>query len=183
MAAKTYWWISAWFLVTVPVIAWDVGYCFMRPRSMKGGDLHWIWRPYALYQEVDYVYGVHALENNDGFTNAQSFMNVVETLLNIVYVYLAHGAQWPGASTIGFGAALMTLSKTILYWLNDYYCGWCNIGHNDALTLLVYWILPNGLWIVVPSLIVWVLGKDIAESLTIASTASKAKGSRAKKNN
>jgi hypothetical protein len=25
------------------------------PRSMKGGDLHWIWKPYALYQEVDYV--------------------------------------------------------------------------------------------------------------------------------
>lgn len=22
---------------------------------MKGGDLHWIWSPYALYQEVDYV--------------------------------------------------------------------------------------------------------------------------------
>ena len=26
-----------------------------RPRSMVGGDLHWIWKPYALYQEVDYV--------------------------------------------------------------------------------------------------------------------------------
>lgn len=25
------------------------------PRSFKGGDLHWIWRPYELYQEVDYV--------------------------------------------------------------------------------------------------------------------------------
>lgn len=25
------------------------------PRSMKGGDLHWIWKPYELYQEVDYV--------------------------------------------------------------------------------------------------------------------------------
>lgn len=27
----------------------------IRPRSMKGGDLHWIWSPYALYQEIDYV--------------------------------------------------------------------------------------------------------------------------------
>lgn len=26
-----------------------------RPRSMVGGDLHWIWSPYALYQEIDYV--------------------------------------------------------------------------------------------------------------------------------
>ena len=22
---------------------------------MVGGDLHWIWKPYAIYQEVDYV--------------------------------------------------------------------------------------------------------------------------------
>ena len=30
MAVKTHSWISLWFLLTVPVIAWDVGYCMMR---------------------------------------------------------------------------------------------------------------------------------------------------------
>jgi hypothetical protein len=30
MAPRTHWWISLWFIVTVPVIFWDVGYCFMR---------------------------------------------------------------------------------------------------------------------------------------------------------
>lgn len=25
------------------------------PRSMVGGDLHWIWTPYSIYQEVDLV--------------------------------------------------------------------------------------------------------------------------------
>jgi hypothetical protein len=67
-----------------------------RPRSMVGGDLHWIWEPYGLYQEVDYVryissiecgwgtnydrnigacgrqvYGVKALQENSGFPSAQ----------------------------------------------------------------------------------------------------------------
>ena len=28
--SKTYSWISLWFLVTAPVIAWDVGFCLMR---------------------------------------------------------------------------------------------------------------------------------------------------------
>ncbi|KXN89027.1 hypothetical protein AN958_06378 [Leucoagaricus sp. SymC.cos] len=167
MASRTYWWITAWFLITAPIIAWDAGYCFMRPRSMKGGDLHWIWRPYAIYQEV---YGLPALESNDGFTNAQSFMNIIETLLNLIYVYLAHKVQWPGAPVIGFGVALVTLSKTLLYWLNDYYCGFCQIGHNDALTLVIYWVLPNGLWIVVPFAIAWVLGKDIVQSLTVTAS-------------
>lgn len=30
MAVSTRWWITAWFLITAPVIFWDAGYCFMR---------------------------------------------------------------------------------------------------------------------------------------------------------
>lgn len=52
----------------------------LRPRSFKGGDLHWIWKPYEIYQEVDYVYGVEAYHRGDGFTNAQC-MSVV-TVIN-----------------------------------------------------------------------------------------------------
>lgn len=29
------------------------------PRSMLGGDLHWIWTGYEIYQEVDYVCPLH----------------------------------------------------------------------------------------------------------------------------
>ena len=35
MAVKTHSWISLWFLLTVPVIAWDVGYCMMRLVTIK----------------------------------------------------------------------------------------------------------------------------------------------------
>jgi len=45
---------------------------------------------------------------------------------------------------IGFGAALMTLSKTILYWAQEYYCGFCEIGHNKLWDLVLLWIIPNG---------------------------------------
>ena len=89
MAPRAHSWITLWFLLTAPVILWDASYCFMRcvcydilkiisstrpvcrPRSFKGGDLHWIWKPYELYQEVDYVYGVETYNRGDGFTNAQ----------------------------------------------------------------------------------------------------------------
>ncbi|KAF8153995.1 hypothetical protein B0H34DRAFT_719956 [Crassisporium funariophilum] len=172
MAVKTHTWISLWFLLTVPVIAWDVGYCFMRPRSMKGGDLHWIWKPYELYQEVDYIYGMPSLLSGNGFTNAQSLLNVIETLMNITYLYLAHIAKWPPATIVGFGAALMTLSKTVLYWAQEYYCGFCAVGHNSAKDLFFLWIIPNGLWIVVPIFIVWQFGKDLADSLNFAARQS-----------
>ncbi|EIN05605.1 hypothetical protein PUNSTDRAFT_74769 [Punctularia strigosozonata HHB-11173 SS5] len=175
MAPRTHWWISFWFIATVPVIFWDAGYCFMRPRSMKGGDLHWIWKPYEIYQEIDYVYGTRALENNDGFTNAQSLLNVIETLLNILYVYRAHVSLDPAASLIGFAAATMTLSKTVLYWAQEYYCGGCSVGHNNLVDLAVYWILPNGLWLLVPSLIIRALWKDLASSLRVADKVTSGK--------
>ncbi|KAL4263219.1 EXPERA domain-containing protein [Pleurotus pulmonarius] len=173
MAYKTRTWISLWFLLTAPVIFWDVGYCFMRPRSMKGGDLHWIWSPYALYQEVDYIYGVKALQEGNGFTLAQSLLNIVETLMNLVYLYLAHVQHSPAAIVIGFAAVVMTLSKTVLYWAQEYYCGFCAVGHNSMRDLIVLWVIPNGLWIVFPAIISVVLGKDIARQLYAADRAAK----------
>ena len=119
-------------------------------------------------------------------------MNIVETILNIIYVYLTHSIQWPGAPLLGFGAALMTLSKTLLYWLNEYHYGFCQIGHNNTSTLIIYWIhqwvssllllglgiyyhqpFISRLWIVVPSMIVWVLGKSIIRYLVVASDSPK----------
>jgi len=172
MAVKTYSWVSLWFLLTAPVILWDVGYCFMRPRSMKGGDLHWIWSPYAIYQEVDLVYGLPALLEGDGFTNAQSLLNVFETILNLTYLYYAHVVGWAPATLIGFTSASLTLAKTVLYWLQEYFCNYCAVGHNSFSDLVIYWIIPNGFWLLVPSLIIVRLGKDLIESLDLAAKVS-----------
>jgi hypothetical protein len=109
---------------------------------MSGGSLQWpIWVPYELYAQTDYIYGWKALEEKNGFTSAQGAMNVPETLLYCYYLYLVYsqgtqpnvtrggaklaffaqryvGGQ-PGALAvvIGFSAALMTFSKTLLYGL------------------------------------------------------------------
>ncbi|KAH8103332.1 hypothetical protein BXZ70DRAFT_925072 [Cristinia sonorae] len=174
-AAKPHTWISFWFALTIPVIFWDAGYCFMRPRSMVGGDLHWIWSPYALYQDIDYVYGLPALQRGDGFTNAQSLLNIIENFMNIYYLYLAHVAESPVAPVLGFASAIMTLSKTFLYWAQEYYCGGCAVGHNDFKTLFFLWIVPNGLWLLVPSFIVYRFAKDISASLRVANGVAAAK--------
>lgn len=64
--------------------------------------------------------------------------------MNIAYLYLAHVAGSNFATLIGFASVVMTLSKTVLYWLQEYYCGGCSVGHNDLTTLIVYWVIPNG---------------------------------------
>ncbi|CAE6507255.1 unnamed protein product [Rhizoctonia solani] len=103
-------WISAWYVVSAFIIAWDVSYCFLRPRSMVGGDLHWIWKPYALYAQVDHVYGWPSFTRGDGFTNAQSFMNVIETAINLAYVYYAHIRPSAIAPLIGFSGEQRNLA-------------------------------------------------------------------------
>lgn len=64
--------------------------------------------------------------------------------MNLYYVYLAHVAQWPAAPVVGFAAVVMTLSKTVLYWLQEYFCGGCSVGHNNMVDLITLWIIPNG---------------------------------------
>ncbi|KAF5857869.1 hypothetical protein ETB97_005176 [Aspergillus alliaceus] len=74
----------------------------------------------------------------------------------------------PGAIAllVAYSAFLMTLSKTILYWLNEVFSGFDSIGHNDTTTLILFWIIPNGLWIIFPSYNIYVLGSEMVASLS-----------------
>lgn len=158
-------------MITAPVMFWDAAFCFMRPRSFHGGDLHWIWSPYAIYQNVDLVYGVEAFARNDGLPNANAFMNVFETVLSLWYLYLAHLQHSPSAPLVGFTAAALTLSKTAHYLLQEFYCDYCTTGHNDLPTLTKFYLIPNTFWVVFPTLIVYRLSKDIVASLDNAGPA------------
>jgi hypothetical protein len=71
-------------------------------------------------------------------------MNLVETALNVFYLYLAHVVKYPAAPVVGFTSVTMTLSKTVLYWAQEYYCNFCSIGHNDLKTVVFLYVIPNG---------------------------------------
>ncbi|KAK0711853.1 hypothetical protein B0H67DRAFT_493511 [Lasiosphaeris hirsuta] len=180
----------AWLAVSVPLVAWDTGYVLLRPLSMPGGSLHWpVWAPYALYGNVDHMYGFKQWNLNNGFTAAQSVLNVVESLAYVVYaaLWVAHvrkttaaagGSAKAGGLTgrtgalavlVLFAGVVMTLSKTALYWLNESFSGFDNIGHNEPLQLLFLWIIPNGLWLVFPAIITYTIGSEIVEGLVKAS--------------
>ncbi|GAA5794748.1 hypothetical protein HPULCUR_000094 [Helicostylum pulchrum] len=161
-------WIQGWLLLSSIVVTWvrklTKGYT---PYSMEGGSLNFIWKPYNLYGTIDHFYGHHALAIKDGFTGAQATMNVIETFLNILYLYLLRQENITvgQCNLVGFSGALMTLSKTILYWLIEPFSGYQHIGHNSIKNLVFLWIIPNGLWIVVPGMIAYFLGKDIISRL------------------
>ena len=80
-----------WLAISLPLVIWDTGYVLLRPHSMPGGKFHSpIWKPYALYGSVDYMYGWPAWDAHNGFTAAQGLLNLFETIgygiyLGIVY--------------------------------------------------------------------------------------------------
>ena len=120
----------AWLIISLPLVTWDTGYVFGRPHTMPGGRFEKpLYTGYALYGQVDLVYGWKAWEEGHGFTAAQSSLNVVETIGYIASLCIlwrhgkGHGfgrktlaGGWAGlACLVGFAMAVMTLSKTVLY--------------------------------------------------------------------
>ncbi|KAK0470137.1 uncharacterized protein EV420DRAFT_91975 [Desarmillaria tabescens] len=216
MAPKVYTWITLWFMLTAPLMIWDAGYCLMRPRSMVGGDLHWAWKLYDFYGQIDKVrrlysssskpvinfffffsiqiYGVKAFEDGDGFANAAgtllprsihalnfslllcappAILNLLENFAAITYLVLVYAFKSDIAPLFGYTGATVTLAKTILYLAQEYYCGWCAIGHNDFVDVLAYWVCPNVVWCTISSLTMYRLGNDIASSLRQRKTTVK----------
>ncbi|KAI4110603.1 MAG: hypothetical protein LQ339_001179 [Xanthoria mediterranea] len=208
-SAPTYQWIHTpkaltllWLIVSLPLVVWDTGYVVLRPHSMPGGKWHRpFYTPYALYGTVDYVYGWPAYESGDGFTMAQSGMNVLETIgyLGYLYIFWMHGegqwvlakgqrrsigGGWGGlACLLGFALSILTFSKTMLYALNEHFSDYRNIGHNSFSRLVFLYIIPNGAWIILPAYMIYAFGTDILQGLSIAGGDQVSKPARATKLN
>lgn len=123
----------AWLAVSLVLVSWDTAYVLLRPHTMEGGFLHEpLWAPYALYGTVDYVYGWKAWDAGEGFTGAQGAMNLVECVMYVSYLVMWWGGKGARgevggrrgglALMLGWGAAVMTLSKTVLY------CGFSSLS-------------------------------------------------------
>ncbi|KAJ5774387.1 hypothetical protein N7457_009283 [Penicillium paradoxum] len=196
--------LTIWLIISVPLVLWDAGYVLLRPYSMPGGRLHSpIWTPYALYGTIDYIYGWPAFNAHNGFTAAQTILNLAETSGYLYYLWVVYrhgstvvrsggsrkiskGFMWlltgdkvvagrigAIALLVAYTVSVMTLSKTILYWLNEICSGFENVGHNKPFALILYWIIPNGLWIVFPSYNIYTLGGEILNSLELATPRMK----------
>ncbi|KAM0095449.1 hypothetical protein ACP6JD_001125 [Aspergillus fumigatus] len=158
-----------------------------------------VWTPYALYGTIDYIYGWPAFNARNGFTVAQTVLNLVESAAYLYYLFIIYkygatmttggrgkqrktrkGLLWmlkgdkvvsgrTGATAllVAYSASVMTSSKTVLYWLNEAFSGFANIGHNDALTLITLWIIPN--------YNIYTLGKEILAALETSAPVSRTK--------
>ncbi|KAL6713520.1 hypothetical protein ACLMJK_008985 [Lecanora helva] len=180
-----------WLVFSLPLVIWDTAYVLLRPYSMTGGILHNpIWTPYTLYGSVDLMYGKKAWDAHNGFTAAQGILNLLESLGYIGYLLVVWrfgegqsrtlAGGWGGVACLtGFALSVMTLSKTLLYVLNEACSGFDNIGHNEWPQMVFLWIIPNGSWIVLPAYMTYAFAKDILNGLAKASGDTSSKPARA----
>ncbi|KAK4953653.1 hypothetical protein LTR10_008256 [Elasticomyces elasticus] len=200
--------VLVWLAISLPLVLWDSGYVLLRPHSMSGGILHTpLWAPYALYAEVDKVYGTKALEEHNGWTATQTSFNIVETVGYLTYLYLVytygeivpspghyqsdprhriswhslkglnvcrmiHGHVAARAVLLAYSMALLTFSKSSIYWLIEAYSGFDNIGHNNMVRIIFVWIIPNGFWLVFPLYMAYIFGTEILRGLNIGAKRS-----------
>ncbi|GAX79822.1 hypothetical protein CEUSTIGMA_g7262.t1 [Chlamydomonas eustigma] len=161
-------WIKFWMGISGFVVLYDAGYVLMRPRSMPGGDLFSIWSPYELYARVDKLYSREAMLAGDGFNKAQSILNLAEVSLHFLSLYLWSKPRLQSqGDVLAFGSQLMTLWKTVLYWLNDF-CrpeGQRYTEGSDLMTWLLVYMLPNVVWLIVPSFTVYALGQRLISKM------------------
>jgi len=148
-------WVVYWLVITSIVCLYDASYVLLR---LFGSAEHPVWAPYKMYVKVDKLY-----ENlEDDFVVCQSYMNLVEVALNIFALGLLRSGDSKAASVIALMVNTMTGSKTVLYHLMEIQSGFKNTGHNSWATFAGQYLLPNGVWVVVPLYAAWVIGKILA---------------------
>lgn len=142
-------WILTWFYVTAVICTWDASFIMCRPHSLPGGSLAYIWYFYKYYVVVDQRYN----DVTDAFVFAQSLLNYVEVLFNVITIGMHY---WNARHTrmLAFTVTVMTFWKTVLYFLM--FTEFCGAGHyRVGITLMqeiFIFAIPNGVWILVPFL-------------------------------
>ena len=162
---STYIWI--WCILSFPIVVWDALYILYRPRSMKGGDLEFIWVPYQTYIQADGRYG----DVNDGFGISQSYLNLFELLLQAIAMVLGAAGR-NSAILFMFASAILTAAKTAIYFLTEV-CSGPNgfeyTGHSlasgDLFTFWITFVLPSSFWLIIPTIITYTTGKQILHAL------------------
>ncbi len=174
-------WIIYWFFVSTLIVFWDAGYGLLDvARDRTHFITQKLYYPYqSTYKHVDMFYNDDAWPSSSGlgsnfFGPAQSWMNLVENSLNLWFLLLERNND-ARARVVGLVAVTMTASKTILYFVCLAVIGWDKMipsSATDLFAFLTKFLLPNGTWIVVPSLIAYTLGSQLVAAATKGAKSS-----------
>lgn len=178
-------WVTVWMWCTALIVAWDCSFSLLRPASLDAAHPVYsrLYYPYqSKYQYIDMFYsgktGQLHTARYYAFGEAQSWLNVVEVAMNFLYLFFVHATESPSAVTVGLIVSVATLSKTVLYFMMVSLIGWNEVvptskclgpllgggpyAEDQCFDFFATFLIPNGVWIVVPFLVVCALGMHLS---------------------
>jgi len=150
-------WILVWFAISLPLMIWDISFVLLRPLSMPGGSLHFLWKPYAKYVTVDLSYG----DLTNGFVWAQATMSAFEVAVALIALVANRRGRRPLATLLVFSVSILTCAKTVLIFFIEALTRLEHVGHNTITDLLFLYVIPNGAWVIMPALVAWSTGRTL----------------------
>jgi len=161
--------VLLWFLISIPVVLYDLTYVLLRPRSMPGGDLSWFWEPYILYCKHD---GRYKDVTND-WVLAQSWGNIVEVVIALFALLLLKNKKQ--RALVLFSVALMTFWKTVLYFVVEICSDYKYTKQSTPYEFLTMFFLPSFVWILGPVYVMYATGSELLSSSHNGGSSSKGK--------
>src|SRR5262249_20792941 len=120
-------WMVIWLTISIPIVLWDVSFVLLRPASMPGGSLAFLWPPYAKYITVDKSYG----DVHDPFVQAQAIISLLEAPFGIGALALSYMRKKRQlAMLLAFAMSAMLCSKTLLILMIEIVSHGKSVGHN-----------------------------------------------------
>ena len=140
-------WMTLWLLLSTPVVLWDASFVLLRPHSFPDGSLGMFWSfGYTIYLQVDLGYA--DLQNR--FVEVLAVISIAESLVVAFALWANYRQKTRLAHTLVAAVTALTGLKTILFFAVEPMYGWPSVGHNDWASLICFWLIPNGLWVVFP---------------------------------
>ncbi|XP_052078879.1 uncharacterized protein LOC127716669 [Mytilus californianus] len=94
------------------------------------------------------------MDEEDSFSRGISLLNVVEVVLSVL-VILLHYQKSKHTRLMAFTVSVMTFWKTVLYFVM--FTEYCGAGplrvQNTIMQEIFIYVIPNGIWVVVPFLV------------------------------
>lgn len=136
-------WVCIWVLFSSIIVTWDVGFVLNRPHSIKNP----IWSAsYSIYTSVDTLYS----DEQDEFLYSVALINILEVALSIISLLIFCSRNFKAAAILIIVVSTMTCSKTLLYFMMEAVGGFKHTRQNDYVTLFTFYLVPNGIWILLP---------------------------------
>ena len=81
--------------------------------------------------------------------------------MGLFALWLSYRRRLALATLLVFTVSALTFAKTVLILLIEVVTGLEHVGHNPLADLVLLYLLPNGVWVVMPAVVAWLTGRRL----------------------